>query len=84
MLLGVIDALREALNGVDRLPSHQKQEIVELVEEAGAETKKPQPNSSKLLATFTVIAQAIQTVGSLQPAYNTLKSTLIPFGILLP
>ena len=82
--LGAIDALREGLAGIDRLPAHPKQEIVELVEEAEAETKKARPNSSKLLSTFTAISQAVQTVGSLQPAYNTLKAALIPFGIHLP
>ena len=83
-LLGAIDVLRRALTDIDRLPAHPKEEIVELVEEADAETKKPKPNSSKLISIFTVIAQAIQTVGSLKPAYDTLKAALIPFGVLLP
>jgi len=79
-----LSLVRKALASVDRLPAHPKEEIVELVDEAETEIKKSKPNNSKLLSTFMVIAQAIQTVGSLKPAYDALKTALLPFGIALP
>ena len=83
-LLGAISLLRQELVSVTSLPACPKEEIVELVEEAEIETKKAKPNSSKLLGMFTVIAQAIQTVASLKPAYDALKAALLPFGVMLP
>jgi hypothetical protein len=82
--LSALSLLRKALASVDRLPAHPKEEIVELVDEAEAEIKKSKPNNSKLLSTFMIIAQAIQTVGSLKPAYDALKAALLPLGIALP
>ena len=83
-LLGAIEAVRKSLADIDGLPAHPKEEIVELVEEADAETKKAKPNSTKLLSIFTGIGQAIQTTADLKPAYDTLKAALTPFGIFLP
>lgn len=84
LLLEAIVGLRQALDGIDRLPAHPKEEIIELVEEADKETTKPKPNSTKLRSIFTGIAEAVQTVASLKPAYDALKLSLIPFGIFLP
>jgi hypothetical protein len=83
-LLSALSLARKALASVDRLPAHPKEEIVELVDEAEIEIKKPKPNNSKLLSTFMTIAQAIQTMGSLKPAYDALKAALLPLGIALP
>jgi len=83
-LLGAIDSLRQSLAGIETLPAHPKEEIVELVEEANNEARKPTPNSSRLRAVFSIIAEAVQTAASVKPAYDVLKSALIPFGIFLP
>jgi hypothetical protein len=43
-LLSALSLARKALASVDRLPAHPKEEIVELVDEAEIEIKKPKPN----------------------------------------
>jgi hypothetical protein len=81
-LLAAVELLKQGLASVDNLPAHPKEEILDLVDEA--ETRKSKPNNSRLLSIFTTVATAIQTVASLQPAYQTLKTALLPLGILLP
>lgn len=83
-LLAAVDLVRKGLANVERLPAHPKEDIVELVDEAELETKKSKPNNSKLLSIFMTVATAIQAVGSLKPAYDALKTALIPFGVQLP
>ena len=84
VLLRALDAVKQGIASIDRLPVYPKQEIIELVDEAHVEVGKPTPNVTKLGAIMFAVATAIQTVGSLQPAYQTLKDALIPFGIQLP
>lgn len=83
-LLAAVDLLKKGLASVDRLPAHPKEDIVELVQEAEVETRKSKPNNSRLLAIFMTVATAIQAVGSLKPAYDMLKTALIPFSVQLP
>jgi hypothetical protein len=83
-LLAAVELIKKGLATVDGLPAHLKDEIVELVDEAEIESRKAKPNNSKLLSTFMIIAQAIQAVGSLKPAYDALKAALLPLGISLP
>jgi len=83
-LLTAVDLLKKGLVSVEQLPAHPKEEIVELVEEAEIEIPKSKPNNTRLLSIFMTVAQAIQTVGSLRPAYDALRTALIPFGVQLP
>src|SRR5262249_10253804 len=83
-LLKALETVKQGLVDIDALPSHPKKEIIELVDEAHIEVDKSNPNRTRLGSILQGIATAIQTAGSLQPAYQALKAALIPFGIPLP
>jgi hypothetical protein len=77
-------AIEEGLASIDALPAHPKAEVVEVVKEAKAELAKAEPNSTKLRSLLSATATAIQTVGSMKPAYELLKTGLAYLGITLP
>ena len=83
-LLRALDLVKQSLEAVDNLPGSPKQEIIELVLEARTEADKSKPNGTRLQSILPAIATAIQTVGSLKPAYDTLKAALLPLGMPLP
>jgi hypothetical protein len=83
-LVKALDSVRSGLTEIESLPAHPKHDIVELVAEADSEVRKARPNQTRLRSMLLDIATAIQTVGSLQPGYQTLRAALIPFGIQLP
>lgn len=62
----------------------QQAELIEITEECTALTQTDNPNNSKLRALFDVLASSIQTVASAKPAYETMKTALLPLGITLP
>ena len=84
LLIKALELTKQALSSVDEIPGNPKEEVVELVEEAKTEVAKTKPNGVRLTSILTAIATAIQTAGSLQPAYQALKAALLPLGILLP
>jgi hypothetical protein len=59
-------------------------EVVAVVEETRSELLVDRPNRTKLQAFFSVITSTIQTLASAQPAYQALKTALLPFGVILP
>lgn len=83
-LTEALNAIEEGLAGIDSLPSHPKTEVVEVVMEAKEELAKSEPNSTKLRSLLGATATAIQTVGSMKPAYELLKTGLAYLGITLP
>lgn len=83
-LLCALALVKEGLAGVESLPAHPTAEIIELVDEVKSEIEKPTPNGTRLGSLALTIATAIQTAGSLQPAYQTLKAALLSLGIMLP
>lgn len=74
------DAIQAATNIVDT----QKNELIEIVNDANTELDKGSPNSTKLQSLFITIGTTIQTLASAKPAYQALKGALIPLGITLP
>lgn len=84
VLANALDLVIDSITALDRLPVHPKEDVVELVVEAKRELEKTKPNNTRLNAIFTTVATAIQTVGSVQPAYYALKTALLPLGIVLP
>lgn len=83
-LLHALRVVGEALSAVKELPGSSKEEVLQLVEEGRTEIQKARPNGMRLGAVLSAVATAIQTAGSLQPAYQALKTALLPLGILLP
>lgn len=83
-LLQALDGLIEVLRGFETVNGFKQEELVEVIRECRAEVGKPEPNRLKLGSALTTVATTIQTVASLQPAYQTLKAALLPLGIFLP
>lgn len=83
-LLHALRLVGEALSAMKELPGSSKEEVLELVEEGRTEIQKPRPNGIRLGAVLSAVAAAIQTAGSLQPAYQALKTVLVRLGIPLP
>ena len=84
VLIEALELVKRGLSVVKDLPGHPKEEVLDLVEEAKTEVSKPKPNGMRLGSVLMAVATAIQTVGSLQPAYQALKAALLPLGIQLP
>jgi hypothetical protein len=63
------------------LPNEDRRE---LIADAESETAKSKPNILRLGTMLTAIAATIQTIASLQDAYDLIKATLMTFGIAQP
>lgn len=83
-LLGVLRQAKECLSEVERVPGYSKEEIIDLVDEGRTEIEKPKPNGLRLKLVFLTIGEAIRSVNTLHQVYQSLKTLLIPYGILLP
>jgi hypothetical protein len=83
-LLTALDNVKKYLESEATLPGLTKEEAVELIEESRIEVNKPNPNSTRLKTSLMSIAVSIQTVASLKPAYEVIKSALSYFGFHLP
>lgn len=83
-ILTALNSVEEAIRDIASLPYHPKDEILELIHEGKSEVGKSKPNTTKIRTLLQTIAVSIQTVGSLQPAYEGLKLALTPLGITLP
>lgn len=84
VLLQALSLVRDALSQLPDSSGFRKADIIELVNDADTEIKKPSPNGIKLSSALTTIANSIQTLGTLQSVYQTFKAALLPFGIMLP
>lgn len=83
-LLNALNLVRDTLTLVRDLAAEQKDELLQMVDDSVKEVKSTNPNNTKLRTILTAIATTIQTVGSAQPAYQALKTALLPLGITLP
>jgi len=83
-LLRTLDDLRQGLEHLAEVPGHSRDEVLELVGDARSEAEKPEPNVLRLRTILLGLATTIQTIGSLQPAYQAIKGFLLQFGIQLP
>lgn len=79
-------ALAEAMISIEKdrtLADEPRRDILALAHEADAELRKPEPNRSKIVASFGYIAQVIQTLGSAKGAWEALKSAAAAADIRL-
>ncbi len=76
--------IEESLHQLDHLPNYPKDEIIELIKEGQSEIQKQRPNVTKLRTMLSTVGASIQFVGSLKPAYESLKTALTHLGISLP
>ena len=68
----------------ERHSSDNAREMKELVQEVREELPKPLPNWKRVAGAASALAHTIHTTAALQPAYLTLKSILLHFGVHLP
>ncbi|MEW6337800.1 MAG: hypothetical protein AB1625_10440 [Acidobacteriota bacterium] len=80
-ILGALDQVREL---VSQSTEGQTSQIIEVVSELADEVNKEQPNPIKVSGALAGVASSIQTLASLQPAYEILKSAASLIGIQLP
>lgn len=79
-----LSLVREALQHAEGLAERQQQELLEIAAECEAQVASDSPNNTKLLTMFTVLGTAVQSIASARPAYQALKTALLPLGITLP
>jgi hypothetical protein len=77
ILEGVVGALEDV--GQER-----RDDLVELVREAREEIDRPRPNGLRLTSVLQGIGSAVQTIASVEPAYQTLKGAAALIGVHLP
>lgn len=83
-LAGALERIQEAIAHAEQLQDQPKGELVELVREARNELDRPNPNGLRLTSVLQGIGFAVQTIGSLEPAYRALKAAAALVGIQLP
>lgn len=83
-LCEAIDILLNAISNAKDFHSGAKEETKELILEMKSEVEKPKPNGIKLKSLLFGIATAIQSLASIKPAYEALKTAASVIGISLP
>jgi len=83
----LLRALRQVADEIGRAHdanAETRREVEELVVETTTELNKPSPSTIKVKALLLGVATTIQTLGSMQQAYQAVKAGLVPMGITLP
>lgn len=83
-LLKALELTDTALRNASQLGERQQSELREIVTECQTELGSKAPNNTKLLTMLGVLATSIQALASAQPAYQALKTALLPLGVTLP
>lgn len=83
-LIQALNLASDALNVAVGIAPGKRAELVAVVKEAADELNNATPNNTKLHSLLTVIGTTIQSLASAPAAYAALKTTLLPFGIVLP
>ena len=83
-LVNALNEVKTALElGTDAL-ADSRDEVLAVIDETTLELAKSKPNVLRVKQLATGVATAIQAVGSLSPAYATLKVALLHIGITIP
>jgi len=72
-VIAALDAVAANADEVVAQGKIDRQELHDCLTASKRELEKPKPNSLKLGGILAALAKAIQTIGSLKPAYETLK-----------
>lgn len=82
-LLDALRNLKEELIHTMDASSNTKEEMLVLIEESENELRKENPKLPVLKSLLGSVAVIIQTIGSLQPAYQTMKSAFDSFVTMM-
>lgn len=76
--------VRDALQQANDLAETQRKELLEIAAECETQLTADSPNNTKLLTMLTVLGTTVQSIASARPAYQALRTALLPLGITLP
>lgn len=83
-LLEALAAVQQALIKLQEPSPFHKGEVLEVVHEVTSELSKTEPNHLKLKSALKAVGESIRLAGSMNGAYQLLKTALLPLGIMLP
>ena len=83
-LLAALENIRELLERNIGENNQTVDELKGVVDECRKELEANPPNSTKLLSLLGGLANAIQTISSIGPAYQVLRVALSAYGMMLP
>lgn len=84
LLQQALGAIAGAIPDAVDVPAQQRAELSDAVHTLTAELQRERPNAFTVRNMATGLATAIQTMGSLAPAYALLRSALLAIGITIP
>lgn len=76
-------ALREALERAEEIELDERRELIADVDKAAAELQQEHPNKGKLLRWLGGVGAVVGAIGSVQPAYEAVKSVAGALGLPL-
>lgn len=82
-LVAALRELQKNLASAD-LSVTDRADLSEIAEDTIVELDKDRPNRIRLTSSLNTIAQSVQTVAALLPAYQAIKVAVTPLGIHLP
>ena len=80
-LVKALEAVKEAISGAPELIDTDRQELLELADEAAAEVSKEKPNGRRLAVILQSLAAAVQGIASGPAAYEVLRSAARAIGL---
>jgi hypothetical protein len=83
-LVSALGLVQDALERSAEFDARTRAELLEVTKDCQLELSKSTPNSTKLMTMFQLLASSVQAIPNAQPAYQAIKSALMPFGIALP
>ena len=83
-LINAIEEVKHALENITEITESQRNELLEIAEESKEQIQSKSCNKTKLFNMLYTLAISIQAFANARPAYNTIKSALVSFGISLP
>jgi hypothetical protein len=83
-VLRAFTLIQEKLLSIESLPSSDKSEVIEIVDDGINELKKVKPNISKIKSFISAVGDSISLTADLKPAYEVLKSAALMVGVNLP
>ena len=83
-LISALSSVREQLASIQDMTERKQTELREIVEECIQQSTSQTPNNTKLFTLLNILGITVQSIASAQPAYQALKTALMPLGIMLP
>jgi len=83
-LISALGTVKEQLLNIQDMTERKQGELKEIVEECILQSTSQSPNNTKLFGLLNILGITVQSIASAQPAYQALKTALMPLGIMLP